>query len=500
MSKLRFSRSSGVVMPIFSLPSPYGIGSFGKAAYDFVSFLKQCGQKYWQILPLGHTGYGDSPYQTFSVVAGNPYFIDLDMLVEEGLLTKEFLENSGSDFSYEKVDYGKLYEVRWNILRKAKENITPEIQKDMNVFVDSHKEWVNDYALFMSLKKHFAQKPLWEWDDKQIMRREHSAMEKYKKVLSDDIEFFVFVQYMFFKQWKQLKDYANEHGIEIIGDIPIYPSLDSCDVWKYPHLFKVDRNFNPTGIAGVPPDLYSETGQRWGNPVYNWDIHKKQDYSWWIWRIRQTLELFDVIRIDHFRGFYDYWEIPAGEETALNGKWMLGPRMDLFNAIEKELGDVKIIAENLGIITDEVNSFLDITGYPGMKVMIFGLQANEDNIHLPHNWSKNTVGYTSTHDSETFFELFSKLSDEDREFTAKYINMYSSSSVGLASVRSAFSSPAIVAMAQMQDILCIGENGRINTPSTFGGNWTWRMQPDSINNSFIAELKEITQTYKRCNC
>lgn len=499
MSELRFTRSSGVVMPVFSLPSPYGIGTLGKSAYDFVSFLKSSGQKYWQMLPLGHTGFGDSPYQTFSVVAGNPYFIDLDLLVDDGLLSTDFINSSNSDLSYDKVDYGRLNDVRWEILREAKKNVSSEMQLEINQFTIINEEWLPDYALFMSLKKHFKQKPLWDWTDSLAQKRDSDALNHYKNLLKDDIEFYIFLQYLFFKQLQNLKDFANRQGIEIIGDIPIYPSLDSCDVWAHPELFKVDENFKATGAAGVPPDLYSATGQLWGNPVYNWEVHKTQNFNWWIWRIKKTLEVFDVIRIDHFRGFYDFWEIPAGETTALNGKWQPGPRMDLFDAIKKELGDIKIIAEDLGIITEQVRDFLVTTGYPGMKVLIFALEANEDNVHLPHNFTANTVGYTSTHDSETFFQKYSELSLENKLFTARYINLASSSNVGMAAIRSVFGSPSIIAMTQMQDVLCLGEEGRINTPSTIGENWCWRMKPDAINNNIIAELKEITTTYKR-NC
>lgn len=499
MSVNRFSRTSGVVMPIFSLPSPYGIGTFGKAAYEFADFLHKAGQKYWQILPLGHTGFGDSPYQVFSVAAGNPYFIDLDMLVEDGLLTKEFLQNSGSDFSVSKVDYDKLQKVRYNILREARKNASKELINKVRAFYEENFDWLNDYALFMALKNHFNQKPVWLWDDSLAKRRDRQTLRKYSEELSTEIDFYVFLQYLFFDQWSKLKTYVNNLGIDIIGDIPIYPSPDSCDVWVNPQLFKVDENLMATGIAGVPPDYYSETGQLWGNPVYNWDVHKERNFSWWIWRIRQTLKFADVIRIDHFRALQDYWEVPAGEETAINGNWLPGPRMDFFNAIKKEIGDIPFIAEDLGIITDAVRDFLKETGYPGMKVMIFGLQANEDNVHLPHNWSVNTVGYTSTHDSETFAEMFyEKLSVEDWQFTAEYINYNSDKEAGMCAIRSCFASPAIIAMTSVQDILSLRKEGRINIPSTLGGNWNWRMEPLELDD-IAYELRKITETYKRLN-
>lgn len=494
----RFPRSCGIVMPIFSLPSPYGIGTFGKAAYEFADFLKASGQKYWQILPLGHTGFGDSPYQVFSVVAGNPYFIDLDMLVEDGLLSQDFLNASNSDFTFSsQVNYEKLQQVRLPILREARKNASPKILKEVKDFATENNDWLPDYALFMALKNHFKQKPIWLWEDEHVKSRNPKALEKYSHLLADEADFYIFLQYLFFKQWSILKSYVNNLGIKIIGDIPIYPSPDSVDVWVNPRLFKVDENLLPNGIAGVPPDCYSETGQLWGNPVYDWDVHKKQNFSWWVWRIKQTLKISDVIRIDHFRALQDYWEIPAGEETALNGKWVSGPRMPFFDAIKNQLGDIPIIAEDLGIITDSVREFLKQTGYPGMKVMIFGLQANEDNIHLPHNCSVNTVGYTSTHDSETFAHAFEKLSAEDRQFTLNYLNANSISEIGLSAIRSLFASPACIAMFPIQDLFSIGAEGRINTPSTIGGNWGWRLNKGLLTDSASKQLLEMTKTYKR---
>lgn len=501
MSVSRFPRSSGVVMPIFSLPSPYGIGTLGKAAYQFANFLKACGQRYWQILPLGHTGFGNSPYQVFSVVAGNPYLIDLDELVKDGLLTQEFLNSSNSDFTFSNVNYELLQKVRLPILKEAKKNASSDLLEKIKVFAEENKDWLPDYALFMSLKDYFNQKPVWLWDDELAKSRDPETLEKYSQLLSDEIDFYMFIQYLFFDQWTKLKSYTNSLGIEIIGDIPIYPSPDSCDVWVNPHLFKVDKNLLATGIAGVPPDCYSETGQLWGNPVYDWSVHKAQNFSWWIWRIKHTLKISDVIRIDHFRALQDYWEIPAGEKTALNGKWIPGPRMDFFDAIKKELGDIPIIAEDLGIITDSVRDFLKQTGYPGMKVMIFGLQSNEDNIHLPHNWSVNTIGYTSTHDSETFTHMVSeKLSDEDWGFTLNYLNTSSDTEIGFSAIRAAFASPASVVMFPIQDLFSIAAEGRINTPSTINSkNWSWRLNPNLLTDSVAEKLFILTKTYKRYN-
>lgn len=497
MSKQRFIRSSGVVMPIFSLSSPYGIGTFGKSAYDFVDFLERSGQKYWQILPMGHTGFGDSPYQCFSVVAGNPNLIDLNMLVEIGLLTKDFLLEFDSTYST-KINYNKVTETHLTILHAAYENASSEIKNEVKSFAQSNGDWIDDYALFMSLKKYFHQKPVWEWDDADIQKRKPESINHYSVLLKEDINFYIFMQYLFFKQWNKLKGYANSKGILFIGDIPMYPSPDSCDVWVNPKLFKVDETIRPSGIAGVPPDYYSATGQMWGNPTYDWEVHKKQHYSWWIWRIRHTLNMSDVIRIDHFRAFQDYWEIPFGEETAINGKWCPGPRMDFFNAVKSVLGDIPIIAEDLGIIDDSVRELLEETGYPGMGVMIFSLRANEDNLHMPHNWKVNSVGYTSTHDSETFCEAVNELLDDnDREFALEYINANSAESLGFSAIRTAFASPANIAMVMAADLLSLGSEGRINTPSTIGGNWNWRAKPDAFTEELAEKLYHLTKVYKR---
>lgn len=495
-----FKRSSGILMPIFSLPSPYGIGTLGEAAYDFVDFLRASGQKYWQILPLGHTGFGDSPYQTFSTVAGNPYLIDLDILVNENLITKKDLEHLPK--SVRRVNYEKLKEAKFKILRKA----FVSAQKSLSMwtllkdFENENSRWVKDYALFMALKDFFHEVPLWEWPDKNIKLRESEAMHHYSDMLKEDINFYIFLQFLFFKQWNFLKDYANEQGIQIIGDIPIYPSADSVDVWVNPQLFKVDVNLLPSGIAGVPPDLYSETGQLWGNPVYNWEVHKADGFSWWIERIRNTLTFADVIRIDHFRGLCDYWEVPQGETTALNGQWMPGPKMDLFHAIQGELGDIPIIAEDLGIITDEVREFLKESGFPGMRVMIFGFSANEDNMYLPHNWEVNSIGYTSTHDSETLRQKLLELPEEDRKFALQYVRATSTSkkSIGLKAIETAFASPSSIVIVPIQDLLSLGVEGRINLPGTIGGNWSWRLKENQLTNALCEQLYNITKTFKRC--
>ena len=494
----KIKRESGIVMPIFSLPSPYGIGTFGKSAYDFVDQLVKAGQRYWQILPLGHTGFGDSPYQTFSTVAGNPYFIDLDMLIEEGYLKVE--DVSMCDTTFDSINYGKLAETRFNILKKAFERAKSDInlQNAIKDFVSQNTDWLADYALFMSLKMHFSQKPMWEWDNAEIKRHSPEAIVKYSELLKNDIEFYYFVQYFFFKQWRALKTYANKKNILFIGDIPMYPSPDSADVWAHRNLFKVDENLIRKKVAGVPPDMYSATGQLWGNPVYDWDVHKAEGYKWWLKRIEHLLDVSDVIRIDHFRALQDYWEIPGDEDTALNGKWVPGPRMHLINAIRNSLGDVPIIAEDLGIITDDVRELLKESGYPGMNVIVFGTSENDDSTHMPHNWHINSVGYTSTHDSEPFCEAFEEASADDKSFILEYMNYNpQKETLGMAAVRTVWASTTRIAMAMASDLLSLGKEGRINLPSTLGGNWSWRMKPGEMTDDILERLRKLTRLYKR---
>ncbi len=494
----RLTRSSGVLMPIFSIPSPHGIGTFGKESYKFVDFLKQSGQKYWQILPLGHTGYGASPYQTFSVVAGNPNLIDLDFLVDQKLISQESLSKADSKLSCmtEKINYGILEPIKKDLLWEAFHNAPKDMLEATEEFKEKNEDWLPDYALFMAVKENFNMLPLWKWPNKKLKNRDLEELKKYESLLAINIHFYVFVQFLFFQQWNNLKTYANQNGIFFIGDIPIYPSMDSVDVWVNPHLFKM-KDLTAKKVAGVPPDFYSETGQLWGNPVYNWSVHKKNGFKWWIWRIKQTLRTSDVIRIDHFRAFQDYWEIPAGSKTAINGKWIKGPRIALFNAIKQELGDIPIIAEDLGIIGEDVVNFVKKTGYPGMRVMIFGLQKDEDNIHLPHNWPVNCVGYTSTHDSSTFKSSLMNLNFNDYSFSLQYLNYHDFQSLSFCAIRSAFASPAKLVIIPIGDLLNLDDSARINTPGTVSeNNWSWRMKPGSLD-AEISNLRLLTETYKR---
>ena len=488
-------RKSGIILPIFSLPSNYGIGTFGVEAYKFVDFLKNSNQKYWQILPVGPTSYGDSPYQSFSTFAGNPYFIDLDLLVEDGLLAIPNIEKFefGNDIDY--VDYSVMYQNRYKVLRIAYKAKTEEFENKINIFKDENKEWIEDYALFMALKDYNKGVSWSSWDD-EIKFRTEEGLKKYKNLLKEEIDFHIFLQYLFFKQWNSLKSYANENGIEIIGDIPIYVAQDSADVWSNSSLFRLDENLNPIEVAGCPPDAFSETGQLWGNPIYDWDAMEKEDYKWWVRRFKESRKIFDVIRIDHFRGFESYWAIPFEEETAINGEWKKGPGIKVFNTIKKELGNIQVIAEDLGYITEEVRNLLDECGYPGMKVLQFAFNPNGDSEYLPHNYTSNYVVYTGTHDNDTIKGWYESLSKEEKDFCNEYSGMKSSED-NWEFIKLAMQSVADIAILQAQDILNLGTEARINMPSTLGTNWKWRMRKDSLSEEISNKLRNLTRTYRR---
>lgn len=493
-----FERSSGVLMHITSLPSPYGIGTLGQAAFDFIDFLKEAGQRYWQVLPLGHTGFGDSPYQCFSTIAGNYLLIDLDLLVEQGLLTKQDLSEHIPKCQ-DKVDYENIKNKRIKLFKKAFSKIDLELSQQISVFRKRNKDWIEDYVLFMALKEEmFENRPLWEWSNKEIKERQPKALEKVRETLKEEIDFRVFLQYIFFTQWKAVHNYANENSVEIIGDIPIYVSPDSADVWQHRDLFQVKSDYTPRKVAGVPPDYYSQTGQLWGNPVYNWKEHEKQNYNWWVWRVKRNMAMFDVIRIDHFRGLESYWSVDAGEATAIKGRWCKGPGMKLIRALEQQIGKLPIIAEDLGVMTDKVRSLLAKSGFFGMKVLIFGFDENNDSEHLPHNYSQNMVVYTSTHDSQSVCEQIMDIcTQEQKQFAYKYLRTKPDEALGWSAVKSVWASSAKISMTTMQDLLSLGADSRMNIPSTVGGNWSWRVRKEGINKQVAQMLREITVTYKR---
>lgn len=498
---MAFDRASGVLMHITSLPSPHGIGTLGQAAFDFVDFLRNAGQRYWQVLPLGHTGFGDSPYQCYSAAAGNPLLIDLDKLVTYGMLTADEIQAADLDWNPDKADYIQLTEVRYPLLRRAymRAKEMPYIMSAVQSFRTHAAEWLEDYALFMTLKEErFAGAPLWDWEDSDLRHRDAKALTAARQEFKEEIDFRVFLQTIFFAQWGTLRAYAAKAGVRIIGDIPIYVSPDSSDVWQHPHLFKVDANGKPQKVAGVPPDYYSATGQLWGNPVYDWKEHEKTGYAWWIWRLKQNADLFDVIRIDHFRGFESFWEVDADEETAIHGAWRKGPGIKLFRALEQALPALPIIAEDLGVMTDKVKALLRSTGFPGMRVMIFGFNRFEDNDHLPHNYPVNSIVYTSTHDSQSICEQILDLCEpEDAAFAKEYIRWDYKEPLAWSAIRTLFASPASIAMTTMQDLLNLGADARMNVPATVGGNWAWRVRKEGINADVAAFLHRVTDVNRR---
>ncbi len=486
------SRKSGILMHISSLPSKYGIGTFGQEAYDFVDFLEKSGQTYWQVLPMGPTDFGNSPYQSSSVFAGNPFFIDLDLLVKDGLLSSEDCEGDwGND--EEKVDFSKLIEKRLPLLRKAFERFEPNRYYDS--FCKENQQWLEDFALYMALKGQY--KCPWQQWPKELAQRDESALAKAKEEYSTEVNFHKFLQYKFDEQWKYLKRYANKKGIQFIGDIPIYTATDSSDTWAEPKQFQLDEKGYPSAVAGVPPDAFSETGQLWGNPLYDWEAMENDGYQWWIRRMETNCKLYDKVRIDHFRGLESYFAIPSGEKTAENGKWISGPGMNLFHAIEKKLGKVDVIAEDLGVITDEVRALLKESGFPGMKVLQFAFDPNNESSYLPHNCAGNTVVYTGTHDNNTVRGWFDSIGEADKEFVLAYLNIDSGEDISWALVRAAWSSAADSAMAQMQDFLDLPQSCRMNMPGTAVDNWNWRMKPNQLKDELAARIKKLTKLYFR---
>lgn len=491
------NRKSGIIMHISSLPSKYGIGTFGKKAYEFVDFLEKAGQRYWQILPLGHTSYGDSPYQAFSAFAGNPYFVDLEMLQEDGLLSSEDFTHVTFDDSTETVDYEKLFKKRLAILRKAYENAKHRLGHEIWLFREENKIWLEDYALYMAVKEAHQLVSWQNWED-DIKLRRPEAMEKYRTEQADHIGFWIFIQYEFCKQWQNLKTYANEKGIKIIGDIPIYVAVDSADTWANDRIFKLDEHKNPISVAGCPPDAFSDDGQLWGNPIYNWEYLEETGYEWWITRLRESLKLYDVIRIDHFRGFESFWEIPFGDKTAKGGRWVKGPGIKLFDAVKKELGDIDVIAEDLGFLTPEVIEFRNKTGYPGMKVLQFAFDTREESDYLPHNYDGNCIAYTGTHDNDTVMGwLETTGNSDDIEHAREYLRLNSQEGENWGFIRGIWSSTATVAIAQMQDFLGLGNEARMNLPSTLGGNWCWRSKENTFTDELAEKIYKLTKLYGR---
>lgn len=491
-------RASGVLLPVASLPSEYGIGTFSREAYDFVDMLHKAGQTYWQILPLGPTGYGDSPYQSFSTFAGNPYLIDLVALEEEGLLEKS--ECKACDFGDNKsyVDYEKIHRFRFELLKKAFLRFKAGDVSGFQSFCDKNQFWLRDYCLYMAVKNHFDGASWCDWEE-DIKLRRPEAVSRYEAELAEEIEFYSFLQFKFDEQWKALKEYANGKGIKMIGDVPIYVAFDSADSWVNPKLFQFDEDNMPIAVAGCPPDAFSATGQLWGNPLYDWDYHKETGYDWWIQRISQCFYLYDIVRVDHFRGFDEYYSIPFGAETAINGVWKKGPGIDIFNAIKRKLGDLPIIAEDLGYLTESVLQLVKDTGYPGMKVLEFAFDSREPSNYLPHTYERNCVVYTGTHDNDTLASWYQKLCAEDKKMAQDYTgNRYiPEEKAHWSFIRLALSSVADTAIIPMQDYLGLGEEARLNTPSTLGDNWKWRMQKGQFTEELAGKMKRLAWIYGR---
>lgn len=491
-------RKSGILLPVASLPSKYGIGAFSKEAYDFIDMLYDAGQTLWQILPIGPTGYGDSPYQSFSTFAGNPYFIDLDELVKEGLLSYEECNSFDWGDNENYVDYEKIYLSRFKILKMAYERSNIELNKKFNIYCEKNKWWLHDYALYMAIKDSYGGIPWIEWN-KRIKLREKEAVSSYEKKLKKEIVYYKYLQYLFFEQWNKLKSYANQKQISIIGDIPIYVSLDSADTWANPELFQLDKDCMPTAVAGCPPDNFCETGQLWGNPLYDWKYHNFTDYEWWVKRIKHSFKLYDIVRIDHFRGFDEYYSIPYSNLAAINGKWKKSAGIELFKYLKKELGNLDIIVEDLGFLTESVQQLVNDTGYPGMKVLQFAFDSRENSEHLPHNYNRNCIVYTGTHDNNTICGWYEEISKEDKKMSIDYINNNNTPNnyIHWDFICLAMRSIADICIIPVQDYLGLGSEARINTPSTLGNNWKWRMKKNCFSTKIIKKIKTLTKLYGR---
>lgn len=488
-------RKSGILMHITSLPNHYGIGTVGKCAYDFVDFLEKAGQTYWQILPLSPTGYGDSPYQSFSTFAGNYYLIDLDMLINEGLLKQE--ETDAVCWGQEecRVDYGYLYDNRLKLLHLAYERFTPD--EAFRKFVAENADWLDDYALFMSLKSKFQGRAWQDWS-LSLMLRIPEIIDSFRKELHPSIQFHCFLQFKFFQQWAALHSYAAGKGIRIIGDVPIYVPLDSADVWSNPQLFQLDAGCHPMAVAGCPPDSFSADGQLWGNPLYDWEKMRQTGFAWWIRRLQAASRMYDVIRLDHFRGFESYWAIPAGDKTATGGAWKQGPGMDFIRAVQKALPTLDFIAEDLGFVTPQVRQLQEESGYPGMKVMQFAFDSRESADYMPHTYPVNSVCYSGTHDNMTFAQWFQEAAPEDIAMAADYLGLNREEGFVRGVIRGCMGSVSKLCIIQMQDYLELGASARMNFPGTLSSdNWSWRARQGFITEALTQRIYDTTRRYGR---
>ena len=491
-------RKSGVLLHLSSLPSPYGIGTMGQAAYDFIDFLADAGQACWQVLPVCPTSYGDSPYQSFSTFAGNPYFIDLDSLVKDGLLKQEELDAIDWESEPDDINYGVLYEKRYPLLRLAASRFLGRPAPEYESYCKDNADWLEDFALFMALKDAGGGIPWFRWEP-ALRFRKPDALKEAKELLSESVGFWKVSQYLFFSQWKKLRSYAETKGISLIGDLPIYVSLDSVDVWSHPELFQLDENLCPKEVAGCPPDGFSETGQLWGNPLFDWEKMAEDEYAWWTKRIGYQCRMFDMLRIDHFRGFESYFAIPYGDDTAKNGRWKKGPGMDLFHAVERAIGKQQIIAEDLGFMTDAVKKLLADSGFPGMRLLEFGFDSRDGGgaYYLPHNYIENCVAYVGTHDNDTAAGWMEHALPEDVAAAKEYLGLTEEEGCYWGMMRVLWMSPAGLTIVQAQDLLGLGSESRMNAPSTVGHNWRWRAQPNSFTRELANVVRRKMELYER---
>ena len=482
-------------MHITSLPGPYGVGTMGAQAYSFVDFLKQAGQSFWQILPLTPTGYGDSPYQSCSAYAGNPYLIDFDLLIQDGLLTEAEVNSCCWFREPDRADFGLQYKNKLSMLRKAFARY--EGGKEFEDFRHENADWLSDFALYMALKDRFQGKPWYEWEH-GLKFRDPDAVWNIRRKLREEIRFYQFVQFLFYEQWNALHTYAAENGVKIIGDVPIYVPLDSVDVWRNPDLFQLDEDLKPEMVAGVPPDAFTADGQLWGNPLYRWDEMEKTGFGWWIHRLKSAGKLYDVVRLDHFRGFEAYWAVPYGDKNARGGKWVKGPDMAFIRAVQKKLPELPIIAEDLGFLTQEVLDLRDQSGYPGMKVLEFAFDSREPSDYLPHTYIKNTVCYTGTHDNMTMRQWFDTASADAVAYASEYMNLSEQEGLVWGTIRTAVSSVSDLVVVQMQDYLNLGKEARMNFPGTLSSdNWSWRMMDGCLTPELAEKILRMTQLYDR---
>ncbi len=494
--KCDYMRCSGILMHLSSLPSPYGIGTMGKAAYEYADFLHEAGQHYWQILPIGPTSYGDSPYQAFSTCAGNPYFIDLDLLIEDGLLDQETVDAVDWENHSKRVDYGFQFYHRYNILYQAYLRGRDRYAQEVEAF-RMENPWVQDYAFFMAMKRSRNMEAWSTWPEEVRLRRP-GAVDTYSIALSEDIRFFVFLQFLFYRQWNALRNYVHSKGIEIIGDLPIYVPYDSCDVWANPHLFQLDETGTPTGVAGCPPDYFAVDGQLWGNPLYNWERMAQDGYQWWKERIVAASKLFDVIRIDHFRGLESYWSVPYGDPTARNGRWVKGPGHHFIWAMKEAFPHLRLIAEDLGFLTPEVIQLQHDSGFPGMKVLEFAFDSREPGNYLPHRYDTNCICYTGTHDNETLAQWLAHASEPVVEYAMEYLGSKRREDCHWDLIRAGMASVADTFIAQMQDYLELGDGCRMNTPSTLSTeNWSWRMEKGAATHELAQKIRKMCELYER---